>query len=423
MSLHITTRLSAMMFLQFFIWGAWFVTIGVYLRQGMNFEAGIETAYSVGPLAAIIAPIFLGLVADRFFPAQVVLGLLHFVGGVLMLFVPWSIEQELAGTSGIFFWMLFAYMLCYMPTLGLTNTLAMRNIHNTETQFPVIRVFGTIGWIVAGILVGTILQADATALPLQVAAIASFVLAAFSFALPHTPPMRKGTRITVPQALGLEATTMLKDRNFLVFAVASLLICIPLQAYYAYTATFITDAGFASASGTMIWGQISEILFMLVIPLLFARLGVKWMLTIGMACWVLRYALFAVGAPDSVKWMIFGGIILHGICYDFFFVVGQIYTDKKAPAAIRAQAQGFLVVLTQGIGMYVGAKLNAVFFAAKVADAPEGEVMAFWPAFWWIPTAISLGILLLFFGFFRDKLKPTVDETIEEAANTPETIQ
>jgi nucleoside transporter len=416
-------RLSLMMFLQFFIWGSWFVTIGVYLRQGINFEAGIGTAYSVGPLAAIIAPIFLGLVADRFFPTQVVVGVLHLVGAALMLLVPWSIERELAGSSGMFFWVLFAYMLCYMPTLGLTNTLAMRNIQNSEKQFPVIRVFGTIGWIAAGFLVGTILKADSTALPLQVAAGASLVLGVYSFFLPHTPPIGKGEKMSVTQALGLEAVGMLKDRSFMIFALASLLICIPLQAYYAYAATFITDAGFASAAGTMFWGQISEIFFMLIIPLLFARLGVKWMLAIGMACWALRYTLFAMGAPDSLRWMIFGGILLHGICYDFFFVIGQIYTDKKAPPAIRGQAQGFLIVLTQGVGMYLGAKLNAWLFGTKVGSAQGTEALALWPAFWSLMAFMSLGILVLFLGFFRDHMKPTVDEVIEEAAGTPETIQ
>lgn len=419
----VTTRLSVMMFLQFFVWGAWFVTIGVYLRQGVNFQEGIGTAYSVGPIAAIIAPVFLGFVADRFFPTQVVLGALHLIGGGLMLLVPWSIQQELAGHKGLFFWMLLGYMLCYMPTLGLTNTLAMRNIHDSEKQFPVIRVFGTIGWIAAGFLVGTLLKADATALPLQIAAGASFVLGIYSFLLPNTPPIGKGQKMSFAQTLGLESLGMLKDFNFLIFALASMLICIPLQAYYAYAATFITDAGFGSAAGTMFWGQISEIFFMLIIPLLFSRLGVKWMLAIGMACWVLRYALFALGAPDGVKWMIFTGILLHGICYDFFFVTGQIYTDKKAPNAIRGQAQGFLVLLTQGVGMYGGAKLNEYFFTQKVGTVTGGPALAVWPSFWWVPASLAGGILIFFFVMFRDRMNPSVDEVIEEAGSTPETFQ
>lgn len=399
-----------MMFMQFFIWGAWFVTIGVYLRQGMKFDAGLGTAYSVGPIAAILSPVFLGLIADRFFPTQVVLGTMHLLGGMLMLAVPWSIRQELAGSHGTFFAVLLAHSLCYMPTLGLTNTLAMRNIVDSEKQFPVIRVFGTLGWIAAGFLVGTVLKADATALPMQIAGVAGIAMGVFSFFLPHTPPPAKGRKATVTQALGLEALGMMKDFNFLIFAIASLLICIPLQAYYAYTATFITDAGFASAAGTMFWGQISEIFFMLIIPLLFSRLGVKWMLAVGMACWILRYALFAIAAPDAVRWMILGGILLHGICYDFFFVTGQIYTDRKAPSDIRGQAQGFLVVLTQGLGMWIGAKLNQSLFEAKVNTASGASALAQWPSFWWIPCVMAGGILLLFIALFREKIRPNINE-------------
>jgi nucleoside transporter len=403
-----TVKLSVMMFLQFFVWGAWFVTVGVYLRQGMNFPDGIATAYKVGPIAAIISPLFLGLFADRFLPTQVVLGISHLLGALLLFLVPWSVSQELAGASGTFFWVLLAYMLLYMPTLGLTNTLAMRNVEDSEKQFPVIRVFGTIGWIVAGLLVGTILKADATDLPFKVAAGASLALGIFSYLLPHTPPPLKGKKVSAGQALGLGALGMLKEKSFLVFALASMLICIPLQAYYAYAATYITDAGFESAGGTMIWGQISEIVFMLVIPLLFRRLGVKWMLVIGMACWALRYGLFAMAAPDSVKWMIFGGILLHGICYDFFFVTGQIYTDRKAPDAIRGQAQGLLVVLTQGVGMWLGAELNARYFNQTVGARPEGKsVLGIWPDFWWMPAALAGGILIAFFIFFNDERKET----------------
>ena len=396
-------RLSVMMFLQFFIWGSWFVTIGVYLRNGMKFDAGLGTAYSVGPIAAIISPIFLGVIADRFFPTQAVLGGMHLVGGLLMLCIPWSIQQEMAGSHGMFFWVLLAYSLCYMPTLGLTNTLAMRNVTSAEKDFPVIRVFGTVGWIAAGLLVGTVLKADATALPMQIAAVASFALGVFSFFLPHTPAPAKGQKASVSQALGLESLSMLKDLNFLVFAIASLLICIPLQAYYAYAATFITDAKFGSAAGTMFWGQVSEIIFMLVIPLLFRRLGVKWMLAVGMACWVLRYALFAIAAPDAVKWMIVAGIVVHGICYDFFFVTGQIYTDQKAPAHIRGQAQGFLVVLTQGLGMWLGAKLNQTLFVAKVGSLTGGAALSYWQSFWWVPCSMAAGIFLIFVLLFRAK--------------------
>ena len=356
----------------------------------------------MGPLAAIFAPIFLGLVADRFFPTQIVLGVLHLVGAALMWFVPGAIASEMASGNGAFFWVLLGYMLCYMPTLGLTNSLAMHHIEDSEKQFPVIRVFGTIGWIAAGFVVGNWLKADATIVPMQIAAGASALLGVYSFFLPHTPPPARGQKTTLSDALGLGALKMLADKNFAVFAAASLVICLPLQAYYAFAATFVTDAGFESAAGTMLWGQVSEIVFMLVIPLLFARLGVKWMLAVGMACWVARYALFAVGAPDGVRWMIFLGILLHGICYDFFFVTGQIYTDKKAPAAIRGQAQGLLIVLTQGIGMYLGAKINTPLFTARVTGESP---LAQWPSFWWIPCGMAAAVLVLFILFFHDRVR------------------
>jgi len=282
----------------------------------------------------------------------------------------------------------------------------MSNIEDSEKQFPIIRVFGTIGWIVAGLLIGNILKADTTVRPFQIAAGASVALGLFSFTLPHTEPPLKGKKVSAGEALGLGALSMFKDGKFLVFAIASLLICIPLQAYYAYTATFMADAGFETPTGTLIWGQISEIAFMLIIPLLFRRLGVKWMLSIGMACWVLRYSLFALGAPESVKWMIMGGILLHGICYDFFFVTGQIYTDQKAPREIRGQAQGLLVVLTQGVGMYLGAKVNAWYQTAKVVERSEDvSQLNAWGSFWWMPVILAGGILVVFVLFFRDEKK------------------
>ncbi len=399
-------KLSVMMFLQFFIWGAWFVSIGVYLGQGVKYNEGFGTAYSVGPIAAMISPLFLGLFADRFFPTQIVLGVCHIVGAVLLWFVPWSITQEMNGEGQTFFWLLLSYMLLYMPTLGLTNTLVMRNIEHSEKQFPIIRVFGTVGWIVAGLILGTYLKADKTVLPFQVAAGASLTLGLFSMMLPHTEPPLKGKKISAGEALGFGALGMLRDWKFLVFAVASMLICMPLQAYYAYTANFMAEAGFESPTGTMTWGQISEIVFMLIIPFLFRRLGVKWMLTIGMACWVLRYGLFAMGAPESVKWMILFGVLLHGICYDFFFVTGQIYTDQKAPKEMRGQAQGLLVVLTQGVGMFVGAKINTFYQEGIVVNRDEDvSSLTAWADFWGIPAAIAGGILVAFFILFRDERK------------------
>ncbi len=402
--LAITGKLSAMMFLEFFIWGAWFVSTGVYLGEGgKGYGDGVTTTYSVGPIAAMISPLFLGLFADRFLPSQIVLGICHLVGAVLLWLVPWSIANEMSGGGSTYFWILLAYMMLYMPTLGLTNTVAMRNVKDAQAQFPVIRVFGTVGWIVAGFLIGNLLGAEKTELPFKIAAGASLVLGVFSFFLPHTPPPLKGRKVSAADALGLGALGMMRDWKFLVFAISSMLICIPLQAYYAYAASYAEEVGFSNGTGTVVWGQVAEIVFMLIIPFLFRRLGVKWMLSIGMACWVLRYALFAMGAPESVKWMVFIGILLHGICYDFFFVTGQIYTDQKAPPAMRGQAQGLLVVLTQGVGMYLGALFNSYYHKHIVGERAEGvTLLQAWADFWWVPAALAGGILVGFILLFRD---------------------
>jgi len=360
-------RLSIMMFLQFFVWGAWYVTTGQYMAR-VGFGDWIGWAYTVGPIAAVISPFFLGMVADRFFATERVLGVMHILGGVAIFCAPMVVTEDSSASARLFVGMLLLHMLFYMPTLGLTNTLAFHNITNQEKQFPIIRVFGTIGWIVANLVVSYALGADEKALPLQIAGISAVVLGFYSFTLPHTPPPAAGTAVSAREVLGLDSLALMKQPSFSVFMVSSMLICIPLAAYYSFAQVFVNNAGFHYTATAMSTGQMSEIFFMLVMPLFFARLGVKWMLFVGMLAWAARYALFAMGAPTGVTWMVLGGILLHGICYDFFFVTGQIYVDKKAPVAIRGQAQGFLVLVTQGIGLGIGAQI-----AQRVADHFEAS--------------------------------------------------
>jgi nucleoside transporter len=339
----LTARLSAMMFLQFFVWGAWYTTIGNFMSA--NGMADLtHWPYTVNPIAAIVAPFFLGLIADRYFATEKVLAVLHLLGGAIMLLVP-----RMTGNPTVFILLLLAYNLCYMPTLGLSNSLAFHNIQDQEKQFPRVRVFGTIGWIVAGLFIGFVLGRfaggripDQTPLPLYTTGIASLLLGLYAFSLPHTPPTGRGQPVSLASIAGLDAFRQLGSRPFYIFIISSLLICIPLAAYYNFapiyannvvyeqgTSNFIT-ALLPNPSSLMTLGQMSEVLFMLAMPFAFARLGVKWMLLVGMAAWVLRYALFAVAAPSAVFWMIATGILLHGICYDFFFVTGQIYVDKKS---------------------------------------------------------------------------------------------
>lgn len=345
--------LSVMMFLQFFIWGSWYVTGPNYLST-IGFKADdFGTMYSVGPIAGMIAPFFVGMIADRFFPAQVVLGVMHLLGAALM-FAATVVMQSAAPAPGTINLLFFGHMLTYYPTLALTNTIAMKCMSNPEKEFPGIRVLGTIGWIAAGLAI-TGLKFDTSVHMFHLTIGAGALLGLFSFALPHTPPTATGP-VRASQILGLDALVMLKDRSYLTFMVASMLICIPLAFYYQITSRVVEMTGLPIGQ-TMSYGQMSEIFFMIVMPLFFARLGVKWMLAVGMLAWVTRYALFAVGAPDEVRWMIIAGIVLHGICYDFFFVTGQIYTDQVAPKPIRAQAQGMLVLFTLGLGMAIGAKV------------------------------------------------------------------
>ena len=352
MSLATRTLLSIMMFLQFFIWGAWYVTAPNYLGT-IGFGPGdFGWTYSVGPIAGMITPFFVGMVADRFFAAQRVLGVMHLLGAGLML---WATQKMTGGgTPSEINWIFFGYMLTYFPTLALTNTLAMKNMSDPEKEFPGIRVLGTIGWIAAGLAL-TWLGFEKGINMFYLTAGAAALLGVVSFMLPDTPPETDG-KVTFRQILGLDALVLLKDRSYLTFLIASTLICIPLAFYYQI-ASRIVEMSNLPIGQTMGYGQWAEIIFMIIMPFFFKRLGVKWMLAVGMLAWVLRYALFSIGAPDEVRWMIIAGIALHGICYDFFFVTGQIYTDQAAAKPIRAQAQGLLVFFTLGLGMFIGAQI------------------------------------------------------------------
>jgi len=323
------------------------------------------------------------------------------LGGVVMFTVPRAV-----GAPVVFILLLLLYNLCYMPTLGLANSLAFHHIQSQEKQFPLIRVFGTIGWIVAGLSISFVLGpligvvAERTALPVYTAATASVLLGLYSFTLPHTPPPGAGQRVSLRSIAGLDALAQLGDRPFYVFIVASFLLCIPLAAYYNFTQIFLGDAGVTRIAATQSLGQMSEVGFMLLMPLMFVRLGVKRMLMVGMAAWVLRYALFAIAAPTAIFSMILIGILLHGVCYDFFFVTGQIYVDKKSTPAVRGQAQGFLVLVTYGIGMLIGAQVAGNVYN-RFLDGAAHLTLERWPSFWMLPAGFAAVVLLFFAALFR----------------------
>ena len=397
------TKLSFMMFLEFFIWGGWFVTLGTFLGDNLN-ASGSQTAmaFSTQSWGAIIAPFIIGLIADRYFNAERILGVLHLVGAVLMY------QMANATDFSTFYPYVLGYMIAYMPTLALVNSVAFNQMSDPAKQFSFVRVFGTVGWIVAGLVISYVFFWDSPEARADgmlkntflMTAIASAVLGVFSFALPKTPPkVRKDEKVTVSGILGLDALKLLKDKNFLTFFIASILICIPLAFYYQNANPFLSEIGVENPTGKMTIGQMSEVLFMLLLPFFFKRFGFKKTLLVGMLAWTVRYLLFAYGNAGELAFMLIIGIALHGICYDFFFVSGQIYTDSKAGEKFKSAAQGLITLATYGVGMLIG-----FYVAGKIADANiVAENTHSWNSIWTFPAIFAAGVLLLFALLFKNE--------------------
>ncbi len=397
-----TTRvqLSAMMFLEFFIWGAWYVTLGTYLDKVLH-ATGVQigAAYSAMAIATIISPFFVGMIADKFFAAQRVLGVLHLIGAALMYYL------TTINNPDTFYWIVLLYSLMYAPTLALANSVAFRQMSDPSKEFPSIRVLGTIGWIATGWLLDKVfkINTDELAFTFKMAAAGSVILGLLSFFLPNTPPKAKGTKTTFAQILGADAFVLFKDRSFTIFFIASVLICIPLSFYFSLTNLFLTEAGMKNVTSNMTFGQFSEAFFILLIPLFFRKLGVKWMIAVGMIAWSLRFLFFSYGNSDEYLWMLFAGILLHGICFDFFFVTGQIYTDSKAGIKIQSSAQGMITMATYGIGMWGG-----TYSSGYVKDHYTLNTIVQWKSVWLVPAGIAAVVLLLFILFFKDNKRSAV---------------
>jgi nucleoside transporter len=411
------TRLCVMMFLQFFIWGVWYVPMWPYLSGLGIAPEKIGFAYSATGIAAMLSPIFIGMVADKFFPSQIVLGVLHVLGGVFLFLAANAAEW------GSFFPLILAHLLCYMPTLALVNSVLFQSVADPQKDAPPIRTLGTIGWIVSGIVVGSsflvgeekaiVFQVpqflggpeapyDAigmglTNTPLLIGAAVSVLLGVFCFFLPNTPPKLKGQKTTIGDVIGLKAISLMRDRAFAVFIVCSLLICIPLSFYFQTANGYLKAMGVNNSEGVMTLGQVSEIFFLLLVPFFFRKIGVKNMLMIGMLFWVLRYIFFANGSSDAHA-LLFLGVLAHGICYDFFFFTGQLYVDKRAPEDIRSSAQGFIAFVTLGVGMFIGGIVNGWWNGKQTTTAEGADAVVNWSAVWYFP-AIMAAVVLVAFGF------------------------
>lgn len=397
MNSSLRARLSAMMFIEYFIWGAWYVTLGTWLAGSLRFS-GQQIGLAAGTTAvgAILAPFFVGMIADRLFATQKLLALLHTLGAIVLSIA--SMQRTFAP----FYASVLLYCALFMPTLALTNSLAFRQMRDPKEEFGSIRVLGSAGWIVAGLLIGTI-KLEATAQPMRIAALASLVMGAYCLTLPHTPPLAKAERISMESIFPRDAVMLLRGRSMLIFAIASFFICVPLQFYYAFTNLFLNQAGVINAAGKMTCGQMSELLCMLLIPWFFRRLGVKYMLVAGMFAWAIRYVLFAYGNVNSQMWMLWGGILLHGICYDFFFVTGQIYIDRKAPASLRAAAQGLMTFITYGLGMFAGSWLSGAIVDRYALATAAGTLTYDWKAIWQFSAITSTAVLIIFLFTFSDR--------------------
>ncbi|WP_341842612.1 nucleoside permease [Chitinophaga caseinilytica] len=385
-------QLSFMMFLQYFIWGAWYVSMNSYMATHLQSTGQqISYAYMALAIATMISPVFVGMVADKYFSAQKIMGVLHLVGAGTLLLATTTTNNT------VFIGIVLFYSLLYMPTIALSNSVAFTQMQDPTKQFPFIRMFGTVGWILSGILISN-LEVEKTHFIFIIAAAASTLLGLYSFTLPNTPPPAKDTAMTASQALGADALVLFKDRSYAVFFIAAVLICIPLSFYYGFANLFLNEAGMENAAGKMIYGQISEGLFILAIPFLLNRIGVKKMLILGMGAWIIRYIFFAYGDSGANLWMLYTGIILHGICYDFFFVTGYLYTEKKAGEKIKSAAQGLFTFATYGLGMVIG-----TLFSGMVADYYAVNGVRNWSSIWMVPVYIAAVVLLYFILAFRDR--------------------
>jgi nucleoside transporter len=399
--MKITTRiqLMLMMFLMFCTWGAWYGQMGKYLFTTLKASGDqIGSAYATFSIASIFAPFFVGMIADRYFSAQKVMGILNLLGAVILYFL---IQNQDPDT---FFWYILAYTITFAPNLALSSSIAMNQMKDPGKEFPAIRVLGTIAWIVVTNIIGFYGFGDKVTI-FQIAMFTSIAWGLFAFTLPDTPPKATGPA-TISQILGTDAFVLFKDRSFLIFFISSVLVCIPLAFYYAHANLSLTESHMTNVENKMSLGQASEVLFMLLIPFALQKFGIKKMLIVGLVAWIVRFLCFGNGDGISSEWILYLAIILHGVCYDFFFVTGQIYTDNKAGDKIKNSAQGLITLATYGVGMGIGSKISGLVLEKYTLQDATGAVTGHnWNGVWMVPAGIAAVVLVLFVIFFNDNKK------------------
>jgi len=392
MKLRTSIILSSMMFLQYYVWGSWYVTMGTFMTKILG-ATGIQigAAYSALAIATMISPFFVGMIADRFFAAQKVMGVLHVIGALLLFLA------SRVSSNSTFYWVIMLYSLAYMPTIALSNSVAFRQMTDPGKQFPVVRVFGTVGWVISGFMIA-LFGIEQTPNTFLMAAIVSAALGLYSFFLPDTPPLAATKTTTAKSVMGIDAFVLFRDKPYLIFFIAAVFVCIPLSFYFGFANLYLNQSGMQNAAGKMVMGQISEALFILAIPFLFNRIGVKNMVLIGMTAWLLRYLCFAFGDMGPNVWMLYAGIILHGVCYDFFFVTGYMYTEKKSNERIKSASQGLFTFVTYGLGMFIG-----TWFSGFTTSFYTVNGAYQWRSIWMIPAYIAVAVLISFVFFFKEK--------------------
>ncbi len=400
----IKTKLSVMMFFQFFIQGSWYVTMGTFLGRTLEFSGvQIGLAYSTAAIAAIISPVIVGMIADRFFSPNRVLSFLNIFGAVL-LFALTKIES-----FSLFFPVLLLYSICFMPTMSLTNSISFANLKDTAKEFSKIRLFGSFGWICSGLIISA-LKIESFSTPFLIGAIISFLAGVYALMLPYCTPVRNTEKIGIGQILGFDAFKLTKDKSFLVLLIFSALICIPLAFYDSFTNLFITDVGITNAAAAMSLGQVAEVIFLFTFPILFLKLRYKGSIVAAMAAWIVMYGLFTLGAQLDQNGFIYAVLPLHGFCYTFFFVAGQLYVDEKAPVSLRNSAQGLIAFATYGVGKYLG-----TLVAGNVVDIYSTESGYNWISIWFVPFLMATVFLLGFIFLFKENIKKSSD--IKSASN------